>query len=78
MAEDVVEIAGDAFAFGDGGEGYVLLLGEAEFAVGAFLLSKEDVAATDDEEEEDADDGVRPSDVEWARRLEEGGFAEDA
>ncbi len=42
VAEDVVEIAGDAFAFGDGGESDVFFLGDAEFGVGASLLGEED------------------------------------
>ena len=53
VAEDVVEIAGDAFALGDGGELDVFFLGGAELAVRALLPGDEDVAAADDEHQDD-------------------------
>ena len=58
VAEDVVEVARDAFAFGDGGELLVFFLGGAELAVGALLLGEEDIAAADDEHEEDGHEGA--------------------
>ena len=64
VAENVMQVAGDAFALGDGGEGYVFFLRGAEQAVGALLLSEEDVAAADDDRDEDGDVGVGPADVE--------------
>ncbi len=36
VAEDIVEVAGDALALGDGGELYIFRLGAAEFGVGAL------------------------------------------
>jgi hypothetical protein len=48
VAEDVVEVACDAFAFGDGGELDVLFLGGAELAVGSLLLGDEGVGGADD------------------------------
>ena len=67
VAKDVVEVAGDAFALGDGGEGDVFFKGGAEFAIGAALLGEVDVAAADDDDEEDGDEGVGPANVEVDR-----------
>ena len=53
-----MQIAGDAFALGDGGEGEVLIQSGAQFALGAALLREEDVAAADDGHEEDSDEGL--------------------
>ena len=47
VSEDVVEIAGDAFALGDGCELNIFFLGGAELAVHALLTGDEDVAAAD-------------------------------
>ncbi len=67
VAEDVVEVAGDSFALGDGGEGFDLLLLHAEFAVGLQLLGEEDVAAADDEDEEDRGKPAYGGDAESVR-----------
>ena len=56
VAEDVVKVAGDAFAFGYSGEVEVFFLGQAELVVGASLFGEKDVAGADDEDEEDGDE----------------------
>ena len=68
VAEDVMKVAGDAFALGNGSEGDVFFKGGAEFAIGAALLGEVDVAAADDDYEEDGDEGVGPADVEGTGR----------
>ena len=51
VTEDVMQIAGDAFAFGDGGELLDLFVGHAKLCVGALLPGDEDIARANDEHE---------------------------
>ena len=56
MAEDVVEVAGDAFALGYSGEGFDFFLLEAEFAIAAFFLRDEKVGAPANDREEEREE----------------------
>ena len=57
-----MQVAGDALAFGNGGELFDLFVRHAELDVGALLPGDEGVARPDDEEKKDRDE------EHWAMR----------
>ncbi|WP_433984241.1 hypothetical protein RBB78_04010 [Tunturiibacter empetritectus] len=78
MAENVMEVAGNAFAFGDGCQCDIFFLRLAELALGASLFGEEDVAAPDEEEKKDSNKDIGPADVkEVATGVEEITFSND-
>ena len=82
MAKDVVEVAGDAFAFGYSGEGFDFFGLHADFAVGAVFLGEMEVGAADDEGEKDVEEGgpgleVKEQALDADQRREENDGAEN-
>src|SRR5450631_569395 len=66
MAENIMQIACDAFALGDRSERNVLFERGAKLAFGAFLLGEVDVATANHDHEEYGDERVRPADIKRA------------
>jgi len=60
VAEDVVEVAGYALAFGYGGERLIFCLSHEQPGCRALLLADEHVAGADDPDQGDGDDDVDP------------------
>ncbi len=74
VAENIMQVAGDAFAFGDGGEVFDFFLGAHEFCAGAFFAGVGEVGGA--ENGGDSGDGSEDPNVDMeviAMQADDGG-----